>query len=167
MTVGILAHPVTLPSPLCSHSSTVETPIKHRSSRVVGYTAGLGDQTDRRTVLDSGAGRPVIDSDDLYNSHSRRAFDAEIVWGAGSSHPVKYEGDVGPLYNCVNTGGAADADLLAVGSVVHSLQKKLKRKIAVVFNKAVAYIFKDVEVRPSPKKWGGSTCINFRERQAC
>ena len=36
--------------------------------------------------------------------------------------------------------------------MVDSLQKKFKRKIAVVFDEASAYIFKDVEVRPSRRK---------------
>ena len=95
-----------------------------------------------------------MDSDELYNPRSKREVDAEIVWGDGSTHPVKYEGDVGPFENCVNTGGAADADLLGVGSMIDSLQKKFKRKIAVVFDDAAAYIFKDVDVRPSSRKRG-------------
>ena len=88
--------------------------------------------------MDSGAGRPVIDSDELYNPRSIREVDADIVWGDGSTHPVKYEGDVGPFDSCVNTGGVADADLLAVGTMVTSLQNKFKRKIAVIFDEAAA-----------------------------
>ena len=141
-----------LPAPLCPHRHTLMNLKPTR--RVVSYTAGVGVQADRRTVLDSGAGRPVIDSDELYNPRSKRAVDAEIVWGDGSTHPVKYEGDVGPFENCVNTGGAADADLLGVGSMIDSLQKKFKRKITVVFDEASAYIFKDVDVRPLPRKRG-------------
>ena len=38
--------------------------------------------------------------------------------------------------------------------MIDSLQKKFKRKIAVVFDDAAAYIFKDVDVRPSPQKRG-------------
>ena len=106
----------------------------------------------RKTVMDSGAGRSVFDNDALYAHGSRRKVDAEVVWGDGSTHPVKYEGQVGPLPGCINTGGASDVDLIGVGSTIDALQQKYKRKITVVFDEAASYIFKDVAVTPHPTK---------------
>ena len=66
--------------------------------------AGVTKKGGKKTVLDSGAGRPIFDDDSFYESGSKKHIDADVVWGDGSVHPVKYEGTIGPISGCVNTG---------------------------------------------------------------
>lgn len=126
----------------------------HPRRLVIGAANAGVKRTEKKTVLDSGAGRPIFDDDSFYEPSSRSKIAADVVWGDGSNHPVKYEGTIGPLSGCVNTGGASDANLLSVGSAIDSLQHKYKRKISIMFDDASAYLFKDVAVQPHPRKRG-------------
>ena len=119
---------------------------------VVGAANAGVKRRRRRTVMDSGAGRPIFDDDELYEPSSKRAIEADVVWGDGSTQPAAYEGTVGPLDGCINTGGASEDNLISVGSTIDSLQRKYKRKICMVFDDHASYIFKDVCVAPSLTK---------------
>ena len=121
-------------------------------NRLVEAVASGG--VHKMTVLDSAAGKSVFDDDSLYEPSSKRKIAADVVWGDGSTHLVKYQGRIGPLDDCVNTGGAADANLVSLPSAIDSLQRRYKRKITMIFDDAAAYIFKDLSVEPHPRKRG-------------
>ena len=85
-----------------------------------------------------------------YTLPNRSAELARTSSGAmGWIQPVAYEGNIGPLTDCVNTGGASEVNLMSVGTTVESLQQKYQRKMCMVFDGGGAYIFKETEVLSS------------------
>ena len=138
--------------PECCHFANLNVPKPPYANRLVIGATNAGVKKRRRTVMDSGAGRPMFDDDELYSPRSRRKVNADVVWGDGSTRTAAFEGDVGPLKGCINTGGALESNLMSVGSTIDSLQKKYNRKICMLFDEGSTYIFKDVNVVASKRK---------------
>ena len=139
--------------PECKHFSKIDPQQPTNANRLVVGAANAGVKRRRMTVMDSGAGRPMFDDEELYAPRSKREVNADVVWGDGSTRKAAFEGSVGgPLEGCINTGGALESNLMSVGSSIDSLQRKYNRKICMLFDEGSTYIFKDVVVVPSTNR---------------
>ena len=121
--------------------------LRHNNDRRVVASAAQNrsQSSERTTLIDSGAGLNVVDDESLYIPGSEKPFKGDVQWGDGSRKRIKYAGKAPAIGKMINTGGAASANLLAVGSTLDALSKTNDRDFVMAFDRHATYLMRDAK----------------------